>query len=123
MASESLKDHWVVGQVLEDVETVGLRNDRVLLTSDQDSSIVDVMREVRRVLRPGGSVLLSQSNRCFFTKAVGVWTRDMSDAAHLRVLGTYIHFAGGLSPPAATDISASGTGTNDPMYLVSAKRE
>ena len=84
---------------------------------------LDVMREVRRVLRPGGSVLLSQSNRCFFTKAVGVWTRDMSDAAHLRVLGTYIHFAGGLSPPAVTDISASGTGTNDPMYLVSAKRE
>ena len=84
---------------------------------------LEVMKEVARVLRPGGQLILSQSNRCFFTKAVGVWTRDMSDAAHLRVLGTYIHFAGGLSPPAATDISASGTGTNDPMYLVSAKRE
>ena len=76
----------------------------------------------RRVLRPGGRVILSQSNRCFFTKAVGVWTADMSDAAHLRVLGTYIHFAGGLGPPRAFDISPKGPGVNDPMYIVSATR-
>ena len=30
----------------------------------------EVMAEVARVLRPGGRVVLSQSNRCFFTKAV-----------------------------------------------------
>ena len=107
-----------------------------------------VMREVARVLRPGGQLILSQSNRCrkaappslpaacalshlhalphprtgFFTKAVGVWTRDMSDAAHLRVLGTYIHFAGSFEEPRAFDISAKGVGTNDPMYVVTASR-
>lgn len=28
---------------------------------------LEVMREVRRVLRPGGTVILSQSNRCFYS--------------------------------------------------------
>ena len=83
---------------------------------------LEVMKEVQRVLRPGGTVILSQSNRCFFTKAVGVWTRDMSDAAHLRVLGTYIHFAGALDEPKAFDISPRGPGTNDPMYIVRTTR-
>ena len=72
------------------------------------------------MLRPGGKVILSQSNRCFFTKAVGVWTRDMSDAAHLRVLSTYIHFARAFDTPRIFDISAKGAGTNDPMYIVQA---
>ena len=82
----------------------------------------EVMKEVRRVLRPGGKVILSQSNRCFFTKAVGVWTADMSDRAHLRVLSTYMHFTDGLGTPKSLDISAKGFGTNDPMYIVEATR-
>ena len=83
---------------------------------------LQVMKEVVRVLRPGGKVILSQSNRCFFTKAVGVWTADMSDAAHLRLLATYMHFTDGLGTPKILDISAQGPGTNDPMYIVEAVR-
>ena len=75
---------------------------------------LEVMKEIQRVLRPGGSVILSQSNRCFFTKAVAVWTSDMRDASHLQVLGNYIHFAGGFDEPCALDISPRGPGTNDP---------
>ena len=82
----------------------------------------EVMREVARVLRPGGRLILAQSNRCFYTKAVGVWTADMSDDAHLRVLGTYIHFEPGLSEPRAFDISPQGRGANDPLYIVEATR-
>ena len=78
--------------------------------------------QVARVLRPGGKLILSQSNRCFFTKAVGVWTADMSDSAHLRLLGTYIHFEPKMSEPSAFDISPKGPGTNDPMYIVEATR-
>jgi len=33
---------------------------------------VDVLKEVHRVLRPGGKVIVSQSNRCFPTKAVAM---------------------------------------------------
>ena len=39
----------------------------------------------------------------------------MSDAAHLRVLATYMHFTPGLGTPTALDISARGAGTNDPV--------
>jgi hypothetical protein len=46
----------------------------------------------------------------------------MSDAAHLRVLGTYVHFAGGLDEPRALDISPRGPGTNDPMFIVKSTR-
>ncbi len=124
---------------------------------------LEVMREARRVLRPGGRILLSQSNRCFYTKAVRVWTDDMRDEvgvargtraprdcsaslrarprarrtparathrrilrpprwqAHLRVLGEYIHFAGGFGPPRALDITPRGPGVHDPMFIVEAK--
>lgn len=80
------------------------------------------MREIVRVLRPGGRVILSQSNRCFYTKAVGVWRQDMSDPAHLRVLATYMHFTKGLGEARILDISARGPGTNDPMYIVEARK-
>ena len=33
---------------LEDLDTVGLRNDRIIVKSDQEPSIVDTTREVAR---------------------------------------------------------------------------
>lgn len=43
-----------------------------------------VFRELRRVLRPGGVVVTSHSNRCFPTKAVAVWRHlDMQGQAAL----------------------------------------
>ena len=34
---------------------------------------VAVLRELARVLRPGGPLVISFSNRCFWTKAVAIW--------------------------------------------------
>ena len=45
---------------------------------------VEVFAEVARVLRPGGRVIVSYSNRCFPTKAVAAWLAlDMAGRAAL----------------------------------------
>jgi SAM-dependent methyltransferase len=52
-----------------------------------------VLRDVTRVLRPGGPVVISFSNRCFWTKAVAIW-RGLDDAGHARLVELYLRHAG-----------------------------
>ena len=80
---------------------------------------LEVLAEVRRVLRPGGEVIFSQSNRMFMSKAVSMWI-TMGDEDHLELIGQYLKYAGGYGAPAAYDISAKGRGARDPMYIVTA---
>src|SRR5437764_12821323 len=54
---------------------------------------VVVLREVRRVLRPGAPIVISFSNRCFWTKAVAVW-RALDDRGHAALVERYLHYAG-----------------------------
>jgi hypothetical protein len=54
---------------------------------------VAVLRGVARVLRPGGKVVISFSNRCFWTKAVAVW-RALDDEGHAALVERYLHHAG-----------------------------
>lgn len=78
---------------------------------------LEVLSEVKRVLRPGGKVILSQSNRLFFTKAVRMWLA-LGDEGHLELIGQYLKYAGFDKRPRAFDISAKGPGAKDPMYIV-----
>jgi ubiquinone/menaquinone biosynthesis C-methylase UbiE len=54
---------------------------------------VAVLREVARVLRPSGALVVSFSNRCFWTKAVAIW-RALDDEGHARLVETYLRQAG-----------------------------
>src|SRR6266851_3953943 len=54
---------------------------------------VAVLREVARVLRPGGPIVISFSNRCFPTKAVAIWHR-LDDEGHAALVERYLRHAG-----------------------------
>jgi hypothetical protein len=54
---------------------------------------VEVFREVRRVLRPGASFVVSFSNRCFPTKAVAIW-QSLGGPDQQRLVSAYMRAAG-----------------------------
>jgi len=54
---------------------------------------VAVLRDAARVLRPGTPLVISFSNRCFWTKAVAVW-RGLDDNGHARLVELYLNRAG-----------------------------
>jgi SAM-dependent methyltransferase len=54
---------------------------------------VAVLRELARVLRPGAPLVISFSNRCFWTKAVAIW-RALDDDGHARLVERYLRGAG-----------------------------
>lgn len=54
---------------------------------------VAVLRDIARVLRRGAPLVISFSNRCFWTKAVAVW-RGLDDEQHARLVELYLRRAG-----------------------------
>ncbi|CAN4077095.1 unnamed protein product [Withania somnifera] len=81
---------------------------------------LDVFKEMSRVLKPGGLAIMSFSNRCFWTKAISIWT-STGDADHVMIVGSYFHYAGGFEPPQAVDISPN-PGRSDPMYIIYSRK-
>ncbi len=76
---------------------------------------VAVLGQVARVLRPGGPLAITFSNRCFPTKAVAVW-QALDDDAHGRLVALYLAEAGFIEIEIRTLI-APGSGS-DPLFAV-----
>ncbi|HUF84301.1 MAG TPA: methyltransferase domain-containing protein [Acidimicrobiia bacterium] len=77
---------------------------------------LEVLADVRRVLRPGGPVVVSFSNRCFPTKAVAIWVASGSDG-HRRLVQEYLERAGFAS---VTDVAVPSP--DDPLFVVWGRR-
>mmetsp|Transcript_74627 Transcript_74627/g.224388 ORF Transcript_74627/g.224388 Transcript_74627/m.224388 type:complete len:148 (-) Transcript_74627:100-543(-) len=82
---------------------------------------LDVFREVNRILKPGGKFILSQSNRCFQSKAIAMWLAQ-SDMEHCLVIAAYFHYSKGWMRAKIFDASPSGPRTNDPLFIVEASK-
>ena len=86
---------------------------------------VSVLRETARVLRPGGPLVVTFSNRCFPTKAVAVW-HALDDAGHGALVAALFRAAGEdvWMPAEIFDRSPSSPdqGSGDPLFAVVARR-
>ena len=85
------------------------------------TSPIEVFREVRRVLRPGGPFVVSYSNRLFPEKAVAIWYSS-TDEERARLITAYFHYAGGWEAPTAQDRSPRPGLASDPLFAVWARK-
>ncbi|MCZ2812864.1 methyltransferase domain-containing protein [Modestobacter sp. VKM Ac-2979] len=80
---------------------------------------VEVLAELGRVLRPGGVLAVTFSNRCFPTKAVRGWLAT-DDEQHGAVISELVRRSGRFTEPTIQLRTALGVG--DPLYAVVAAR-
>jgi SAM-dependent methyltransferase len=74
-----------------------------------------VFRELKRVLKPGGVLAITFSNRCFPTKAIALWL-GLPMGQHERLVALYLAEAGFASIETRTLVPPGGM--HDPLWAV-----
>jgi len=77
---------------------------------------VAVLRELARALRPMAPLVISFSNRCFWTKAVAIW-RALDDDGHAHLVEHYLRHAG-FEPIETHRLAEWVEDVSDPMTAV-----
>ena len=88
-----------------------------------------VFAEIHRILKPGGIVIISFSNRMFYEKAIAAW-RENTEAGRVELVKSYFRSTPGFSEPEVVTHPSSvpsflqmlGIGGADPFYAVIAQR-
>ncbi len=108
--------------------------DTVICTASVDylTRPIEVFREVRRVLRPGGAFALVFSNRWFPPKVTRLWV-ELHPFERMGLVASYFQDAGGFVdletyslrglPRPPSDPHAGRTPSADPIFAVSARRK
>lgn len=81
----------------------------------------EVIKEIGRVLRPGGTCMISISNRCFPTKAFRIWLLT-NDLEHIFLIGSMFHFAKMFTNIKCDDQSPN-PGRSDPLFIIRADKK
>ena len=79
---------------------------------------VEVFRDLRRVLVPGGISVVAISHRMFAEKAIALW-QSISMEDRVRLVGAYFALAGGWDEPRVIDRSPENA---DPLFVIYARR-
>ena len=82
---------------------------------------VAVLRDLARLLKPGGACHIAFSNRLFPTKAVFCW-QTATDSQRAELVALCLDESGLYETPSALQVVAPDKGC-DPLYVVSARRK
>ncbi len=78
---------------------------------------IETFRQVNRILKPGGVVIVTFSNRMFPTKAVRIW-RYSTDRGHLDLVARYFAEAGNFANVRGGLTNPEDSPPGDPLFLV-----
>ncbi len=129
-ASELAANAMATERIVQDLNTdpvlpfAGESFDAVLCCVSIDYLVqpVEVLKEVARVLRPGGQIVITFSNRCFPTKAIRGWL-ETDDEGRGAIVVDYLRRAGGFDEAHLSLRTPSSRGyRGDPLYSVVARR-